>query len=309
VEIITPENGSFTDWGDKVAFEVKVTDPEETIDCSRVLWSYGLGHDNTHAHPLFTGSGCTATIETQSEAGHGETENIYGVIGASYTDAGTATAPALLGDAVTLLNPRELQAEHADARSGIEVVDDTTAHGVRKVVSFDAGDWIAYDPVNLIGITGVEARAIGTGTLSLRWGAADADAFLTIDVANSSGAWQEISSPLLEVPEGTDRLYVTSTGGVELDQLAFTTSTSDIRSLLAELKADGRITNGAKQSFGDTLAEIDAALAAGNTTLAISKLEFIVKQVPNRIRTDADAAALVIRAAQAVIADLKQLTA
>jgi hypothetical protein len=163
--------------------------------------------------------------------------------------------------------------------------------------------------VNLIGITGVEARAIGTGTLSLRWGAADADAFLTIDVANTSGAWKEFSSPLLEVPEGTDRLYVTSTGGVELDQLAFTTSTSDIRSLLAELKADGRITNGAKQSFGDTLAEIDAALAAGNTTLAISKLEFIVKQVPNRIRTDAGAAALVIRAAEAVIADLKQLTA
>ena len=42
------------------------------------------------------------------------------------------------------------------------MVDDTTAHGVRKVVSFDAGDWLAYDPVNLVGITGVEARAIGT---------------------------------------------------------------------------------------------------------------------------------------------------
>jgi len=111
------------------------------------------------------------------------------------------------------------------------------------------------------------------------------------------------------VPEGTDRLYVTSTGGVELDQLAFTTSTSDIRSLLAELKADGRITNGAKQSFGDTLAEIDAALAAGDTATAISKLEFIVTQVPNRIRTDAGAADLVIRAAEAVIADLEQLSA
>ena len=80
---------------------MKVTDPEETIDCSRVLWSYGLGHDNTHAHPLFTGSGCTATIETQSEAGHGETENIY-VIGASYTDAGhrdRAGTPGRCGDA------------------------------------------------------------------------------------------------------------------------------------------------------------------------------------------------------------------
>ena len=108
----------------------------------------------------------------------------------------------------------------------------------------------------------------------------------------------------MSVPEGTDRLYVTSTGGVELDQLAFTTSTSDIRALLDALEADKRITRGAEASFGDTLAEIDAALAAGDTATAISKLEFIVTQVPNRIRTDADAAALVIRAAEAVIADL-----
>ncbi len=310
VEIVTPANGSFTDWGDKVAFEVKVTDPEDTtIDCSRVLWTYALGHDNTHSHPLFSGSGCTAVIETQSEAGHGETENIYGQIGASYTDGGSATAPALAGDDVTLLNPRELQAEHADATSGgTQIVDDETAHGVRKVVSFDEGDWLAYDPVNLLGITGVEARAIGTGTLALRWGAADAEPFLTIDVANSSGAWQEVSSPLVEVPEGTDRLYVTSTGGVELDQLAFTTSTSDIRALLDVLAGDKRITKGAKSSFGDTLAEVDAALAAGDTATAISKLEFIVTQVPNRIRGDADAAALVVRAAEAVIADLTPVT-
>jgi glucose/arabinose dehydrogenase len=307
VEIVAPENGSFTDWGDKVAFEVKVTDPEDaTIDCSRVLWTYALGHDNTHAHPLFSGSGCTAVIETQSEAGHGETENIYGQIGASYTDAGSATAPALSGDDVTLLNPRELQAEHADATNGTSIVDDATAHAVRKVTSFDAGDWLAYDPVNLVGITGVEARATGTGTLALRWGSADAEPFLTIDVASAAGAWQEASAPLVAVPEGTDRLYVTSTGGVELDQLEFTTSTGDIRALLAALDADGRITHGTAASFGDTLAEIDAALAADDTATALGKLEFIVAQVPNRIRTDADAAAAVIRAAEAVIADLQQ---
>src|SRR4029453_2763792 len=180
------------------------------------------------------------------------------------------TAPALLGDAVTLLNPRELQAEHADATSGgTQVVDDATAHGVRKVTSFDEGDWLTYDPVNLVGITGVEARAIGTGTLSLRWGAADADAFLTIDVANTSGAWQEISSPLLEVPEGTDRLYVPSTGGGALDQLALATSTGDLRALLNAPDADKRITHGTAASFGDTLTEIDAALAAGDPTTAI----------------------------------------
>ena len=307
IEIVTPENGSFADWGDTIAFEVKVTDAEDaSIDCSRVNWSYALGHDNTHAHPLFTGTGCTAEIEMQEEAGHGETENIYAQIGASYTDGGSATAPALSADDVTLLNPRELQAEHADAKGGeTTIVDDESAHGLRKVTSFDAGDWLAFDPVNLVGITGVEARAIGTGTLALHWGDADAEPFLTIDVANTSGAWQEVSSPLVTVPEGTDRLYVTSTGGVELDQLAFTTSTSDIRALLDALQADNRITQGAEASFGDTLAEVDAALAAGDTATAISKLEFIVTQVPNRIRTDADAAALVIRAAEAVIADLE----
>ena len=223
-----------------------------------------------------------------------------------FSDGGSATAPALSADDVTLLNPRELQAEHADASSGTSIVDDATAHAARKVTSFEAGDWLAYDPVNLIGITGVEARAIGTGTLSLRWGAADAEPFLTIDVANTSGARQEVSSPLVEVPEGTDRVYVTSTGGVELDQLAFTTSTGDIRALLDALESDHRISRGAEASFGDTLAEIDAALAAEDTATAISRLEFIVAQVPNRIRSDADAAASVIRAAEAVIADLQQ---
>ena len=96
-----------------------------------------------------------------------------------------------------------------------------------------------------------------------------------------------------------------STGESNSTNWAFTTSTSDIRALLNALDDDNRITHGAASSFGDTLTEIDAALAAGDTATAISKLEFIVTQVPNRIRTDADAAALVIRAAEAVIADLQ----
>ena len=303
VEIVSPVDGSFTDWGDEVAFEVKVTDPDETIDCSRVLWSYGLGHDNTHTHPLFTGSGCTATIQISLEAGHGETENIYAQIGASYTDLGTATAPALGGDDVVLLNPRALQAEHSDAKSGeTTVVDDESAAGFRYLSGLGEGEWIAYDPVELGGITGVELRAKGAGEVTLRWGDADGDVLGTFDV--DSAAWQEISVPLTVIPEGTGRIVVTSTGGVDLDQFEFTTSVSDIRALLGALQEADRITRGVEASFGDVLAEVDAALAAGDTATATARLEFIIEQVPNRIRTDADAAALVIRAAEAVISDL-----
>lgn len=303
VEIVSPVDGSFIDWGDEVAFEVKVTDPDETIDCSRVLWSYGLGHDNTHTHPLFTGSGCTATIQISLEAGHGETENIYAQIGASYTDLGTATAPALGGDDVVLLNPRALQAEHSDAKSGeTTVVDDESAAGFRYLSGLGEGEWIAYDPVELGGITGVELRAKGDGEVTLRWGDADGDVLGTFDV--DSAAWQEISVPLTVIPEGTGRIVVTSTGGVDLDQFEFTTSVSDIRALLGALQDADRITRGAEASFGDVLAEVDAALAAGDTATATARLEFIIEQVPNRIRTDADAGALVIRAAEAVIANL-----
>ena len=113
-----------------------------------------------------------------------------------------------------------------------------------------------------------------------------------------------MSVPLVTIPEGTGRVVVTSTGGVVLDEFVFTTSTGDIRSLLDSLAADKRITKGAMNSFGDVLDEIDAALEAGDTATATERLEFIVKQVPNRIRTDADAAALVIRAVEAVIADI-----
>ncbi|GGI46508.1 glucose/arabinose dehydrogenase [Agromyces flavus] len=303
VEIVSPADGAFTDWGDTVAFEVKVTDPDETIDCSRVLWSYGLGHDNTHTHPLFTGTGCTATIETALEAGHGETENIYAQIGASYTDGGTDTAPALSGDDVVLLNPRALQAEHNDARSGdVTVVDDESAEGFRYLGGLDEGEWIAYDPVELGGITGVELRTKGEGTVTLTWADADGEQIAEFDV--DSAEWQDVAVPLTVIPEGTGRVVVTSTGGVDLDQFEFTTSVSDIRSLLAALQDDGRITRGVAASFGDVLAEVDAALAAGDTATATARLEFIATQVPNRIRTDADAAALVIRAVEAVIANL-----
>lgn len=303
VEIVSPVNGSFVDWGDEVAFEVKVTDPDEDIDCSRVLWSYGLGHDNTHTHPLFTGTGCTATIETALEAGHGETENIYGQIGASYTDGGTDTAPALTGDDVVLLNPRALQAEHNDARQGeLSIVDDETAEGFRYLSGLGAGEWIGYDPVEFGGITGVQVRAKGEGELSLRWADADADAFATLSV--DSDGWADVSVPLVTIPEGTGRVVVTSTGGVDLDQFVFTTSTGDIRSLLGALAADKRISKGAMNSFGDVLAEVDAALEAGDRATATERLQFIVAQAPKRIRGDADAAALVIRAVEAVIADI-----
>ncbi|MFE5411074.1 PQQ-dependent sugar dehydrogenase [Microbacterium sp. NPDC056569] len=303
VKIVTPANGAFTDWGDKVAFEVQVTDAEDqTIDCSRVLWSYGLGHDNTHTHPLFTGTGCTAVIETALEAGHGETENIYGQIGASYTDGGGAVAPALVGDDAVLLNPRDLEAEHADARTGgTSVAEDEGASAHGKLNGLVAGESITYDPINLGGITGIELRAAGTGTVELRWNDASAAPFATLSV-NSAG-WTSVAVPLLAAPEGTGRIVVTSAGGLELDKFTFTTKLEDLKPALAALKADGRVTNGAVTSLGLRLDRALAAQAAGDSAKVLSELTFVQRQLPERVE-NLDARAILLRNVAAVIANL-----
>ncbi|RCG32923.1 PKD domain-containing protein [Sphaerisporangium album] len=222
VEIATPGDGGFIDWGNAVPFQVKVTDEEDGNNpvCGRVQWSFGLGHDN-HAHPTSTGTGCTIGWVTPADAPeHGVTENIFGVVVVSYRDNGANGIPGALGDATVVLNPKLMQAEHADASSGVTKTADDTASGLNKITSFDAGDWIAYDPVNFAGITSVKTVASGEGTLSLRWNSATAQPFATVSVPAGSG-WQTVTTALANLPAGSGKLYVTSTGGVDVDAFTF----------------------------------------------------------------------------------------
>jgi glucose/arabinose dehydrogenase/soluble cytochrome b562 len=221
VTIESPGNGGFFDWGKSVPVKVSTKDAEDgtATVCSRVSWTFGLGHD-VHAHPLSQGTGCTFGIPTPADAPeHGETENIYGVLVVSYTDNGANGIAPATSDTTLILNPKGQEAEWADKTQGVELVADDTASGRRAVTSFDAGDWLAWDPANLAGLDGVTARASGRGTLSLRWGAADAAPFATLDVAGDG--WSTAAASLAKKPTGSGQLYVTSTGGVVLDSLTF----------------------------------------------------------------------------------------
>ncbi|WP_211589869.1 PQQ-dependent sugar dehydrogenase [Microbispora sp. H11081] len=222
VSIETPGDGSFIDWGNAVPLTVKVTDAEDGDNptCSRVQWTFGLGHD-THAHPITTGTGCTVTWATPADAPeHGVTENIFGVVVVSYRDNGASGIPGASSDASLILNPKLMQAEHGDDSEGVTKTQDETASGLSKITSFDAGDYIAYDPVNFAGITAVKTQASGAGTLSLRWNSATATPFATVAIPAGSG-WQTVTTPLSNAPTGTGKLYVTSTGGVDVDAFTF----------------------------------------------------------------------------------------
>ncbi|MFC5751222.1 PQQ-dependent sugar dehydrogenase [Actinomadura rugatobispora] len=222
VTIQTPANGGFFDWGQPLPFKIGVSDAEDGNSpvCSRVQWTFGLGHDS-HAHPETTGTGCGGAWPTPANAPeHGETENIYGVIVVTYRDNGANGVPPAQGEATLIVNPKLMQAEHGDATSGVTRTADDTASGKFKITSFDAGDWIAYDPVNLTGIESVETRAAGAGTLSLRWNSPTAKPFATVPVERGSG-WRTVTTDLGKPPAGTGRLYVTSTGGLDVDSFTF----------------------------------------------------------------------------------------
>ncbi|MCK0116725.1 PQQ-dependent sugar dehydrogenase [Isoptericola sp. S6320L] len=216
-----PADGGFFAWGDAVPYAFSTSDPEdgdETV-CSELSWTFGLGHD-THAHPEVLGSGCSGAWATPADAPeHGATEKLYGVVVANYTDQGNGDIPPAQDEVSLLLNTFTQEAEHADVLEGVEVVADDSAGGLSKVTSFGAGDHLAWDPVNFTGIDGVDVRGAGTGTVELRWGAADAEPFATADL--DAAGWSTVAADVAAFPEGTGELFVTSTGGVELDTLTF----------------------------------------------------------------------------------------
>ncbi|WP_286308143.1 PQQ-dependent sugar dehydrogenase [Agromyces mangrovi Wang et al. 2018] len=216
-----PANGGFFNWGDAVPYAFSTNDPEDGTDtnCAQLSWTLGLGHD-THAHPEVLGSGCSGAWATPADAPeHGETEKLFAVIVATYTDNGNGDIPAAQGETSLVLNPFVQEAEHADTLEGVDVVADETAGALSKVTSFDPGDSLTWDPVNFTGIEGVEVRGQGTGTIELRWGTADATPFAT--AAIDSAGWSSVAASVTEFPVGTGVLVVTSTGGVELDTLTF----------------------------------------------------------------------------------------
>ena len=94
VNLDIPAQGGVYGWGDELAYTVTVTDPEDgTIDCSRVVVSPGIFHDeggNAHVHPGVNRTGCEGTIAVDQDSGHAKSANIALVLTATYTDKGAA---------------------------------------------------------------------------------------------------------------------------------------------------------------------------------------------------------------------------
>jgi cytochrome c len=225
IQLITPADGSVFQYGDLVPFEVRVTDPNAgTIDCSRVVVNYILGHDS-HGHPITSKTGCTGSIQTTVDGEHDASANIFGVLAAVYTPvSGVAVQDQ------HVLQPRTRQAEHFGTMNGVQVAAKTSAHGGNAIGYIENGDWISFTPYNLAGVTGIRARVASAGvggTLTVRVDSPTGPVAGTVQVAPTGGweTWADVTGTI-SPPAGTHELYLVFTGGAgslfDIDDFTFT---------------------------------------------------------------------------------------
>ncbi|MFD4814952.1 PKD domain-containing protein, partial [Streptomyces sp. NPDC058418] len=190
-----PAEGTLFSFGDTLPFKVKVTDPEDgaagPIDCSKVVVSYILGHDN-HGHPITSANGCEGTITAPADGEHDPNANIFGVIDASYTDGGGGGQEALTVHDQAQLQPRHRQAEHFNNSSGIKTYDKASANGGKTVGDINNNDWISFTPYAVDNATQLSARVSSAGpggTIEVRAGSATGTLLGTATVA-PTGDWE-----------------------------------------------------------------------------------------------------------------------
>ncbi|MET0134093.1 MAG: carbohydrate-binding protein, partial [Kibdelosporangium sp.] len=229
VSVASPVDGGFFDFGNKIPFDVKVTDPEDgAIDCTKVIVQPALGHD-AHAHPGEQINACQGLFTTVLDSGHADA-NIFYSVDANYTDRGADGVPPLVGRDVAVLQPKHKQAEYFTNSSGIRIVSQAGAESGRRIGDINGGDWISFTPVNLTGIEQVALRvsapAGAGGSVELRSGSPTGALVATVTVP-STGGWDnyELLPPVAVAdPGGTNELFMVFRGGsspFDLDSMTF----------------------------------------------------------------------------------------
>ncbi|WP_218135895.1 ThuA domain-containing protein [Nonomuraea jiangxiensis] len=224
VTVDVPPNGAFFEFGDQVKFKVTVTDPEDgTVDCGKVQIQAILGHDS-HGHPLDQLKGCEGVLQTQ-QAGHGEDDNLFYAIEASYTDEGAGDAEPLTGRGQIILEPKRKQAEHFTQTGRVAggtgtdaagVAIETTADpqgGTQNIGFIQDGDWWSFDPVNLSNLTAIRFRASSAsagGTVQVRAGNPETGTLVGSVAVTPTGGWQTFTDVTLDLtspPTASGPLY------------------------------------------------------------------------------------------------------
>ena len=175
------------------------------------------------AHPLFVGSGWFSYFD-QAVTGRRDGENFnIGLVNQQdqpYTDmvnimktvnAGLERIHAL-GSIPPAAAPIKIEAESYSSMSGVIAETTSDEGGGQNIGSLQPGDWVAYNGVNLSGMTSIDFRyaSVRTGMLQVRLGSPTGTIIGTLGIASTGGwqTWTTSSIPITPVA-GVQNLYFT----------------------------------------------------------------------------------------------------
>lgn len=211
-----PPDGAFFDWGDEIAWSLHVNDAEDGstqaggIAPAEVLLEALLGHA-THAHGLSQTHGVSGTTIAQNPHGFGD--DLFYALEASYVDRGAPGVAPATGRSTRILQPKCLQAEHHETAAAVTfaITADPAAGGF-DVTSIDHGDFIAFVPINLLGIESIGFRlssSVAGGSIAVHADSATGQLLATAAIPNTGGgnAYLDVVTPVTD-PGGTRQLYL-----------------------------------------------------------------------------------------------------
>lgn len=215
VTIDLPLNGGFYLEGDVIEYKISVTDPDEGtigdgIECSAVKSEPSIGHDD-HSHGAGPTNGCEGEFLTES---HGDgPDNVFYVFNAEFTDNGGGANTPLLGNALSVLQPKLKHAEHALDFIDLQTEETGDFLGGGLNVGFvNNNSALKFGPMNFEGIEFFTARyatQANAAEIELRLDAVDGPLIATIQTA-ATGAWQSYDYFMtdLENPGGTHDVFI-----------------------------------------------------------------------------------------------------
>ncbi|MFR9727211.1 ThuA domain-containing protein [Streptomyces sp. MS19] len=238
IDVTAPADGGFFTFGDTIAYDVTVTDPEDgTVDCDDVIVQPALGHDE-HSHGYEQYHGCSGTFPLPGDAGH-IGANIFGTVSVTYTDHGNGDAPPLTTQEIVVLQPKHREAEHYDTTGRLDsaggggdpgVSTETTgdsAGGGQNIGHIDNGDWWAWDPTNLTGIDSITLRAASPtlgATVEVRTGDPDTGPTVATLQVQPTGDWQvyaDVTADTTGTPASGPLYFVKTTGELNVNWVTF----------------------------------------------------------------------------------------
>jgi len=218
VELTSPANGSFFDYGDAIDWQVSVEDGNLPggVNCNDIAVELALSHvtgATEHAHGLIAATGCSGSFDTGTISGHDGDEIFLGVI-ASYTNSDGITAKEELE-----LQPRLREAEHWTMQSGVQAEPATDIGGGFSAAYINSGDWVMFRDMNLVNVNEIDVRvssATPGGTIQARIGGVNGQVVGTLEV-NNTGGWQVWETRTMAIAPaaqnlGANDLYFTFSG-------------------------------------------------------------------------------------------------